>query len=177
MHIRFILHDPVEFWAMCVWLSYVCKLKTAGGKKYKFSSASVEVLVVTMEMKACCRGVEITHGVNHCSHPLVTEHTHSLHRYKLSGLPRLSHGRPFLILSHIHLCGFCGPLNGEVHCIRAVVRCGCVWVSKEWHSQVFVILFSHMTFSENDWQDVNMHSLWLHHKNPHNIIRLAIKVL
>lgn len=120
---------------MCVCvtsLSHVCKLKTAGGKRYKFSSASVEVLVVTMEMsvRPCCRVVEITHGVNHCSHPLVTEHTQSLHRYKLSGFPRLSHGRSFLNFSHINLCGFCGPLNGEVHWIRAVVRWGCVCVNR-----------------------------------------------
>ncbi len=52
-----------------------------------------------------------------------------------------------------------------------------VRVSKEWHGQVFVMPFSHMTFSEDDRHDVNMHSLWLHHMNPHNNIRLAIKVV
>lgn len=66
-------------------------LKTASCKKllwYKFSSASVEVLLVTMEMrvKPCCIEVEITRCANRCSHPQITElhkhppptHTHDL---------------------------------------------------------------------------------------------------
>lgn len=184
IYLRDILHDPVEFWAMCVTSpSHVCKLKTAGGKKYKFSSASVEVLIVTMEMivKPCCRGGNHTWG-----EPLQSSAGHRTNITNTLTLSTLIH----FVASPVYLTAVCStfsptttsvvsvaPLNGEVQCIRVAVRCGCVWVSKEWHSQVFVILFSHMTFSEDDWHDVNMHSLWLHHKNPHNSIRLAIEVL